>query len=146
VRGKPPFPGMPGSDCQCTGMVCSCSEPFGDRTNDSRPGSLHLKMPATLQFKTLPLNHGNQILEMWIVCRRGAGSAVTEIAEHPDGAMKAYASKRQAEKARRELAISGDADRDNPWAVETIWLLHKGYSDLPAIVQRARQIRSELAE
>ncbi len=85
------------------------------------------------------------IVELFCVCRNRDKDTV-EIAEHSDGAMKVYGSEREAERARRELAVSGDADRDNPWTVETIWFLHKGYSDIPAIVQRARQIRSELAE
>jgi hypothetical protein len=53
---------------------------------------------------------------MWIVCR-DAGAGV-EIAEHSDGAMKAYASKKLAE-ASRELLGEG-------WDLSTIWLLDKG--------------------
>ena len=44
------------------------------------------QMPVTCVFKPLPENHGNQILELWVVFRSGADESLIEIAEHPDGA------------------------------------------------------------
>jgi hypothetical protein len=78
-----------------------------------------------MSIKPLPENHGGQILELFCVCRNHRNGAV-EIAEASDGAMKLYESKDKAEKALRSLIVTGRDLRDNPWTVETIWLLHKG--------------------
>jgi hypothetical protein len=74
-----------------------------------------------MPIKPLQANHGNQILELFCVSRDKDDETV-EIAESSDGAMKLYASRGQAEAARD---ILGEG-----WTVETIWLLHKGFSDI----------------
>jgi hypothetical protein len=80
-------------------------------------------MPA---LKPLPANHGNQILELFCVCRNH-GKGQVEIAEHADGAMKAYAEKWRADDAAMEMRMADGKD----WDTETIWLLHKGTDVCP---------------
>jgi hypothetical protein len=87
------------------------------------------KPPAgALTLRAMPVNHGAQIIELWTVYREIENSAgdFVEIAENPDGSIKAYATEAAA------IAAAGPG-----WKVDTIWLLHKGYSDLPAAFVRA---------
>ena len=87
----------------------------GMRASDSQCPVMicSVRMPV----KPLPENHGNQILELFCVFR-DKDDATIEISEASDGAMKLYESLERAESAQRAL---GDG-----WAVETVWLLHKG--------------------
>ena len=85
-------------------------------------------MIKPLPVLPLPENHGDTILELWAVCRDV--DDVVEIAEHEDGAMKAYASKEAAEAARAKMG--------EPWTVQSLWLLEKGYDVEPAAYRLAK--------